>query len=325
MQIRKIKPEDKEQILSYLMEYPYKELQRRAQGLDKAKLSEYHCRRIMNLANKHDSLLAIDKDSGILGLTILQPRPWHSEVFGLKMGKLAPFLLFRGTKEEKERFLDSVLKKAESKKYNHIELRVDVNEWENVGLLEARGFRVVDASLKMYLNLETSRLYLPRVPDKSFNIDERAEPYIEQLKEIARSSHMYNHFFADVSLNFEKTQELFAQWIEKCSRELACKVLVATRREQAIGFATILTNQEFNQLMQRRIAVLDFIAVHPDFQGKGIGRWLLNETLLRLRRDDDFEQVELRTSITNYPALNLYCTNGFYFISTDIILVKNFL
>ncbi|MCD6385057.1 GNAT family N-acetyltransferase [Candidatus Sumerlaeota bacterium] len=299
MQIRRIKPGDREQILHYLLEYPYKELQRRAQALDKDKVSDYHCRRIMRLAKQNDSFLAIDKKSGIIGLTILQPRPWHSEVFGLKMCKLASFLLYRGTRELKEQFIKYVLMKTQSKGYKHIELRVDVNEWENVGLLEARGFRFVDSSLKMYLNLETAHLCLPRVPDKSFKIVERVESYVEQLKEIARSAHMYNHFFADISLSFDKTQELFAQWIEKCSRELACKVLVATRRERAVGFATVLVNQEFNQLMQRKIAILDFIAVHPDFQGRGVGRWLLNETLLRLRRDDDFEQVELRTSITN--------------------------
>lgn len=323
MRIRKIAPTDRERIVRYLEEYPYKELQRCAQGLDKKQLSEYHCQRILKSVEKNDSLVAENKHREVIGLAIITPRPWHSKVFGLKMCKVFPFLLFRGEKKERENLITSLLTKISEKGYEHIELRVDVNERENVALLEKKSFRVVDSSIKMYINLETARLVLPRLPDKSFKIFTCREAHLEQIKEIARLSHQYNHFFSDFSLRQEMVKELFAQWVEKCWRELAYKVWVATKRDKILGFAIVLDNPDFNQALKKKIAVLDFMAVRPEVQGRGIGRWLLNETLIRLRRDEDFDQVELRTSINNYPALNLYATNGFYFIGADTILVKN--
>lgn len=324
MNIREIKASDSERIYQYLAEYPYKELQRRAQGLDKTLLSEYHRQRILAAAETNDSLIAFDAAHQVLGLAVIQPRPWHSKVFGVKMCKIAPFLLYKGKRAERSKFIKALLAKCRAQGYKHIELRVDVNEWEQVALLEQYGFHFVDCSIKMFINLESARLVLHRLPDRSFKVYRCRETHLPQLQEIARLSHQYNHFFADSFLNQERVRELFAQWVEKCWRELAYKMWVASRRDEILGFAIILTNPDFNQAVKQNIAVLDFIAVRPEVQGQGIGRWLLSEILIRLRRDEGFSQLELRTSINNYPALNLYATTGFHFIGADTIMSKNF-
>ncbi len=323
MNLKKIKKSDKEDILEYVSHYPHKDLQRRAQGFDPKKTAEYHTRRILDLSEKHEGYIGREKNGNISGLCVIQSRQWHSSIFGMKMCKLSPFLLFKGSQASRKKFIDSILVKIKTKKYEHVELRVDVNEWGNVALLEEKGFHFVDCSIKMYINLETGRLTEPKAPQGPYKIVTGCtDAQIEQIKEISKLAHQYNHFFSDTTLDVKNAHELFGEWIEKCCRHLACKIIVALHRDNVMGFAIILANRELNQKLKRNIAILDFIAVDPTFQGKGVGRWLLNETLVRLRRDDEFEQVELRTSINNYPALNLYSTNGFFFVAADTILTR---
>ncbi len=322
MRIRKIKAQDKDAVLDYLQRYPYKDMQRRTQGLDISLLNEYHCKSILEQAQSTDAYIGMNNKGEVVGLAIVRPRPWHSEVFEMRMAKVSPFLLFGGTSRQRETFMSQLLDKFDSKKYDHVELRVDVNEWENVALLENHGFHCVDCSIKLNFNLQTSRLTLPRLPDTRYKVTACKERDNEQLMEISRNTHKFNHFFSDPTLDTDKAHELFAQWINKTCTSLAYRVWVAYRDEKALGFSTILVNEKFNKAVKRKICVLDFIAVRKGYQGKGIGRWLLNESLIRMRRDEEFEHLELRTSINNFQALNLYSTNGFYVISVDTILTR---
>lgn len=52
------------------------------------------------------------------------------------------------------------------------------------------------------------------------------------------------------------------------------------------------------------------IAVHPDFQGQGLGSWLMRELMIRaLGRQANRMSLEVRPS--NTPALNMYRRYGF--------------
>jgi ribosomal protein S18 acetylase RimI-like enzyme len=322
MRIRKIKPEDKEGILEFIDKYPYKELQRKAQNLDKGRLNEFHCRRILENASNRESLIGFNSKGNVTGIAILDPRPWHSEIFEKTMVKVSPFLLHSTSTSSRERFIKELFLRIEKKKYQHIELRVDVNEWENVALLEANGLRFVDCSIKLFTNLDRRDNVMEGV-NKPLEIEECREEHLDRVKSISRAAHQFNHFFADTSLERSKAEELFTQWVEKCYYTLAHRFWLAMEGKRIMGFATILAGKAFNKFMGRNIAVLDFIAVAPEFQGKGVGKRLLLDVLDRLR-EEDFEQVELRTSINNYPALNLYVSNGFHIIGTDTILTMNF-
>ena len=142
MKIRKIKSADKKQLLDFLSEYPYKDMQRRAQGLDNEKLADFHCKKILALAEKNESLIGISPHGDVLGIAILIPRPWHSSVFDIPMVKVSPFLLVHPDKNLKKRFLHELVGKIDTKKFKHTELRVDVNEWETIALLENIRFKL---------------------------------------------------------------------------------------------------------------------------------------------------------------------------------------
>jgi ribosomal protein S18 acetylase RimI-like enzyme len=64
-----------------------------------------------------------------------------------------------------------------------------------------------------------------------------------------------------------------------------------------------------------RIAVLDYIVVDQTVQGRGRGARMLQALHRELARH--FDQVELRTTATNFPAINLYAGHGYRLVGSD--------
>ena len=51
------------------------------------------------------------------------------------------------------------------------------------------------------------------------------------------------------------------------------------------------------------------IAIHPDYQSKGCGNWLLNQLIENL--PDNSERLFLEVRVSNFPAIRLYQNAGF--------------
>jgi len=318
--VKLIKPQSTHRaaIQALFANFPYKQYQQAAQGLDRALLSEFLLENFMRHMDSRlvQSALAV-RGKEILGLASLIPDPWHSEIYNMPMGKISYFVSYHDPKEVSPALLEFILAAARKQGILHLALRFDANEWDNIHLFEQKGFYLVDCSVKMSVALPCEQ------PAEMLAIDlVPYEPrYRDALMRIAATSHQYNHYYCDPVLPTEATNRLFAAWVEKCCDKLGKHIFVARRDTTIIGFAIFLANEQLCQKLGVRVAILDFVVVHQEQQGKGFGTAILAQSLRQLAGQYDY--VELRTSHTNYPALNLYGKFGFHIVATDILLHRH--
>lgn len=62
-------------------------------------------------------------------------------------------------------------------------------------------------------------------------------------------------------------------WLRTMLHSPAYRFLLAQHREQVLGFAILFRSET------TPIALLEYLAVHPDARGEGVGRWLFNQVV----------------------------------------------
>ncbi|GAB4320492.1 MAG: hypothetical protein Kow0059_14870 [Candidatus Sumerlaeia bacterium] len=298
--------------------YPYRQYQHSVQRLDRRRLSRY-------LADNHRSLFEMKgaRHFGVRGaggrlsaLASLVPLPWHSKIYGLKMGKIASFLTYE-VPGAAGPLLGRLIRTARRDRYRHLSVRLDGRDQVNLAAFAREGFYIVDCSVKMSLELPCE---LPPRPGarRGLKVVEFEERYLPAMSEIAAVSHELNRFYNDPALPAERSRELFRRWVERCCRAQDSIVFVALHDESVAGFCIILENHRFNESLGRRVGILDFICLDAAVKGQGLGWLLLHDILHRMR--ERFDLIELRTNFTNYPALNLYSRAGFKIVASDVYL-----
>ncbi|MCX8037410.1 MAG: GNAT family N-acetyltransferase [Candidatus Sumerlaeia bacterium] len=311
---------DRDEVVRLFAEYPLKTWQKRVQGIDPHRLSQLLWDQAEPLLEKPGAGSWIawrDRPHTALGFAQMGPHPWHSEVFGRRMGRLLHFVNYLEPEAAGPVLLDAVLEKARATGIEHLAARVDGQDWANVHLLESRGFRCVDLSLKLARRLDN----LPSSPPLPANLEIR--PYepadLDALQQIAARSHTHNHFYNDPSLSRDRAAALFQEWLARCARGLAAFVLVAVEGGgRVVGFVTALENKTLARVVGVAIGIIDYIVVDRSASGRGIGRALLDAALRRLARDNTW--VELRTSQDNYRAAAFYSAAGFSLVGSDFVL-----
>ena len=325
-------------ITALFRDYPYRAFQQRRQGIDPAKLSAMLWEQTEKAMSQTtaDFALAASKGAGegkggkagVVGLAGLVPDLWHAQVFGKRMAKIQPFLAYREPAAAGPALLQAVLDHAARRGYEHVSCRLDASDWDSIRLLESRGFYLVDGSQKLARRLGP-RPFESAAGSDDLVIDEFRKGEEDRLAAIASRSHTTNHFYNDPALGVEAGRRLFEEWVKRCCRGLARHVFVARRlgsggggrggeSEEPVGFVTYLGADALKKHLGLSLIVLDFVVVDAAWQGKGVGRWLLAETLNAIGAGYDW--VELRTSYNNYPALALYHKLGFETIASDVIL-----
>jgi ribosomal protein S18 acetylase RimI-like enzyme len=79
-------------------------------------------------------------------------------------------------------------------------------------------------------------------------------------------------------------------------------------KENLIGIAGFYRH---NQLRVRHKGTIWSVFVHPDFQGKGLGRKLMEEMVSVIFEIDGLERILIGASSINPTAINLYKSLGF--------------
>ena len=92
-------------------------------------------------------------------------------------------------------------------------------------------------------------------------------------------------------------------------------VLVAEVNGRVVGYITTSVNPE------TKIGHIPNLAVHPDFQRRGIGRMLI-EAALRLLRERGMEMAKIETLEQNIVASRFYPKMGFVEVARQIHYVK---
>ena len=103
-----------------------------------------------------------------------------------------------------------------------------------------------------------------------------------------------------------------------CKETLACELelpefdpnnwlmLVEEKTSRIIGFSITTLNYEIDET----IGLIEYLGVHPDFQNRGLGKFLLASAVNHLR-SKNVSWVKVATEVRNIRALNLYYEMGF--------------
>ena len=70
-------------------------------------------------------------------------------------------------------------------------------------------------------------------------------------------------------------------------------------------------------------AVVNWVGVRPEYQGKGLGKAIVQKTLEVFRQIEPGKPVWLHTQTWSYPAIKLYHKLGFNMVKTDTLANMN--
>lgn len=137
------------------------------------------------------------------------------------------------------------------------------------------------------------------------------EKEINFFKELAYESGKKSRFLLDKSFGEAKFKELYDMWIiNSLNKKFAVKTFFIEQENVAIGFVTV---QQYDTLGK-----IGLIATHPDFQGKGYGKKLL-ETAEDFCIKNGITHLEIPTQKENIQACAFYKKQG-YTIKDELII-----
>ncbi|MBB4806608.1 dTDP-4-amino-4,6-dideoxy-D-galactose acyltransferase [Chryseobacterium defluvii] len=143
---------------------------------------------------------------------------------------------------------------------------------------------------------------------KDSDNEEKEEDF---FKELAYESGKMSRFLLDKSFGEAKFKELYDRWvINSLNKKFAVKTFYIEESGKAIGFVTV---QKYDDLGK-----IGLIATHPEYQGKGFGRKLL-QTAENFCLDNGMTHLEIPTQKENIQACSFYKKQG-YEIKDEIII-----
>lgn len=318
--VRQITAEDTGGAEELFGRYPYKTAQRVIQKMDRDKLNGLYINGLHGaLKSGHPHWLVERQPGRPLALAGLVPDSWHSQVFGMKIGKIQPWLNTVSPEVGAE-MIDTVLAKARKEEFEYLSIRIDGEDFRNLHLMERAGFRLIDVSLKFSRSMPFAPDIVP-ASREGWSIRLSAPDDVDWMARLGSESHTGTHYLNDPALPHEKTRELFRQWVRRCAEKLAYRIYVLERGGSPVGFVIYLRNNALKNAVGVNPIILDYVILDPVARGGGVGPWFVQETLKR-ENESWFDFCELRTSTHNLPAMNLYEKTGFRVCSTDFVLSK---
>ncbi len=130
---------------------------------------------------------------------------------------------------------------------------------------------------------------------------------------------IYNHYVAESTALFDmvpRTLDEQVQWIDEHSGGHPAVVAVAavrTAREHVVGFGSL---SPFRARPAYATTVENSVYLLADYQGRGIGRMVLEE-LLRLAELHGFHSVIARIAGSNDASIALHVACGFELVGTE--------
>jgi RimJ/RimL family protein N-acetyltransferase len=103
------------------------------------------------------------------------------------------------------------------------------------------------------------------------------------------------------------TVENEKKWIENLNDNPNSLVLIAEMSKTIVGLLFFMPNSKNKNSHTGEFG----INVHPDFQGVGVGRVLLENLLMWARTNRQIEKISLQVFATNHSAIKLYERFGF--------------
>ncbi len=314
-----------EALLELLQSYPFKSFQYDFLGVPKAGVARYQYEAFQRADLSRQAFYTLESSEGIQGCFALGRHGWHSDLFGVECYRTSHMLAREPDCEPAaEALAHALAAEADALGAELTGVRVDAEHLAMQNALAREDFRLVGHSVKLALRgdrLDISLLNRYASGENSGFVA-RVRPYapadLDALQVIAQNSHQFSHYFNDPNLKRRGVERLFPEWVEKCAGGAAAAILVieGDSGEDVAGFVTLLLNRKLADYTGSAAGVIDFIAIDPARQGRGLGKRLTAAALLWLAERSGY--IEVRTEQVNFTAIRLYRSLGLELVSADV-------
>ncbi len=261
------------------------------------------------------SVLVVNKNGELVGFTYTGYSRWDSHHFGFKIAKLV--VAFRKLERNhmvKPRLMliREAVNLASRRGFKCVICRINTTDITTIHVLESEKFQLMDilTTFTFKFRNRQEKIFDELTNKNNIVIRPFKSTDITNLKEIAQESFSTDHFHMDPRFPKEKVDDLYAEWVNNCcNKNRADTVLVAQCGLKTAGFITCKATKPHNY------GVIELVAVHPAFQGVGVGSGLLKKALSWFSKR--VNEVYVGTQITNIPAIRLYQRAGFRFSKSE--------
>lgn len=134
---------------------------------------------------------------------------------------------------------------------------------------------------------------------------------VEELYNLAYESGKYSRFLKDNLFGESNFKRLYKEWVDNSiTKQFADDILLYFIEDKIVGFVTYKKQSTYCQI--------GLIAVNPNFQGKGIGRQLINEVENTLYKKG-INTLRIPTQLENKEACFFYKKIGYKIIESTPI------
>jgi len=249
-------------------------------------------------------------------LIALQPLPWMSEHFGLKMYSIRHLLARSESPMVHARLLRFVIEELPD--VDFIDCRVAVDDVYSSHALEVFGFRYVGSEIFLGQKIQ---FHEPPEPFPSVQFRRCRPGDRAQVLEFVGKTHVHNRFGCDPFIDDAAAKSLYCRLTENSFDADQFEFIVADSGKTIEGFIALKMNKAFSRTVGLSCGSLDLIGVRPEFRNRGLGA-ALNRAALHFLAQEKTEFVAVRTLASNYPALKICFQTGFAITSTTLFFHK---
>ncbi|MEY9870524.1 dTDP-4-amino-4,6-dideoxy-D-galactose acyltransferase [Peribacillus sp. B2I2] len=171
--------------------------------------------------------------------------------------------------------------------------------------LENINFNLMDTLITFEHNFDKNKSY--EVPDIYDFYCTKDVDHIAEIMKLSEQIYTTDRFHTDPNLDNKKCDELYSSWIENQSKDQNCDILILKQSNTLVGFVTC-------KHMLEGTSSIQLVGVHPDHQGKGIGKKLIKFTLNHYSKK--LNKMVVGTQLNNLNAIRTYLSTGFKITTT---------
>lgn len=191
----------------------------------------------------------------------------------------------------------------------------DLNDWDLVYIMSDEDFALdINKFKKTYS--ETKVIFSKMIIENNAPIDEnisiaRKNDSKKQIYNLALESGKFSRFNLDKNFKRSEFKKLYYKWVDNSfNKEFADAVLVYKFENEIIGFVTYKILYDY--------ATIGLIAILPLYQGKGVGRKLINAVEIELV-NRQIGELRIATQFQNKIACEFYTKLGYQIIENKIV------
>jgi ribosomal protein S18 acetylase RimI-like enzyme len=270
-------------------------------------------RRLERIAQSHGIHIAARDRGELVALVCVSESEWDSHHFGIQIGKLECAIISPGLKTEAILGLVEAVKlQANKSGIRLIFARLPLVNLRVIQAFQTTGAKLTDVLLTMRRCGRNTAVH-----GRDHTISLAVSKDLPWLRSIAKRAFRLDHFHADDSLDYDKSSEVYSEWIATSySRETSGRIFVARdSKSRPIGFVVCRID---GVVPGTDVGAIDLIGVEPDRMGKGIGSALMCTAIQFF--SSRVQSVYVGTQAANAAAIRLYENSGFRNVLTEATL-----